>query len=151
MDEVKKLIHELLHDAPLFTLATCVNGQPWCADMIFVWDEDFNIYWLSSPDSRHSKEIEKNLHVAATVTMVEPDGKGRSLQIEGTCTIINDDKRRFEADKNYHDRHHVTGLLTLEQAREETKGFGLYKLSPNKIFLTHEPKFGRDRKEYIPK
>lgn len=150
MDQVKQLIHELLHDAPLFTLATCVNNQPWCCDMIFVWDDDFNMYWLSSPDARHSKEIEQNSKVGATVTLVDQDGKGKSLQIEGEGFVIEDDKRRFEADKNFKDRHHMTGLLTLEQALEETKKLNLYQLKPTKIFLTHEPKFGRERKEYIP-
>jgi len=149
MEEIKQLIKELLHDAPLFTLATCVDNQPWCCDMIFVWDQDFNMYWLSSPNARHSQDIEKNPKVAATVTMVDEQGKGRSLQIEGTCRVIQDDKRRFEADKNFKDRHHMTGLLTIEQALEETKKLNLYQLNPTKIYLTHEPKFGRERKEFI--
>lgn len=148
MEEIRELIKQLLQDAPLFTLATSMNGQSWCCDMIFVWDQDFNLYWLSSPESRHSKEIEQNPKVSATVTLVDQQGKGRSLQIEGTCNVINDDKRRFEADKNFKDRHHMTGLLTLEQALEETKHLKLYQLSPTKIYLTHEPKFGRERKEY---
>lgn len=150
MDEVKDLIRELYHDATTFTLATSVNNQPWTCTLIFVWDEDFNLYWLSAPNARHSKEIEQNSKVSATISIVESDGKGRMVQIEGICEVINDDQRRVEADQNFKERHHMAGLMSIDEALEETKKLNCYQLKPTIIHLTHEPKFGRERKDYTP-
>lgn len=150
MDQIKEQIALLYHDATTFTLATCVNNQPWTCSLIFVWDEDLNMYWLSSPDARHSKEITENPKISATITMVELDGKGRMAQIEGICLSIEDDTRRVEADQNFKERHHMAGLMSIDEALEETKKLNLYQLKPTKIYLTHEPLWGRERKEYIP-
>lgn len=148
--KIKEYIKQILVDAPFLTLATCADNKPWTCAMIFVWDIDFNIYWLSRSDSRHSLEIEKNPLVSANITIVEKDGRGRSLQIEGRVEIIEDNARRFEADLNYHTRHHVVGFLTMEEAIEETKKHKLYKLTPSKILLSHEVVYGKERKEYTP-
>ena len=148
--KIKEYIKQILIEAPFLTLATCVNNKPWTCAMIFVWDIDFNIYWLSRSDSRHSLEIEENPNVSINISMVEKDGKGRSLQIEGKVEIIEDKSRRYEADLNYHTRHQMVGFLTMEEAVEETKKHKLYKFTPSIILLSHEVIYGKERKEYIP-
>jgi uncharacterized protein YhbP (UPF0306 family) len=148
--QIKELLKKLYQDAPIFNLSTSIGDQPWTCTLIFVWDEDLNMYWLSSADARHSKNIEQNPKVSATITMVESDGKGRMAQIEGVCTVVEDDQRRVEADQNFKVRHHMAGLMTIDEALEETKKLKLYQLKPTAIHLTHEPLFGRGKQEYTP-
>ena len=54
------LIKEILEKCYLMSLATLDDGGVWVSDVIFVHDEDLNIYWISDPDVRHSKAIIKD-------------------------------------------------------------------------------------------
>jgi len=51
------------------SLATLDDGGPWVSDLVYVYDEDLNIYWMSDPEVRHSKAILKNALVAGAITI----------------------------------------------------------------------------------
>lgn len=51
------------------SLAVQDNGGLWVSDVVYVFDDNFNIYWMSDPDVRHSKAILVNLQVAGTITV----------------------------------------------------------------------------------
>ncbi len=42
------------------TLATHEKGNPWVAPVAFAYDNNFNIYFVSSQSSRHMKDISRN-------------------------------------------------------------------------------------------
>lgn len=87
MVDTKARIKEVLDKGYLISLATADEGGVWAADLIYVFDEkDFTIYWMSRPEARHSKALEKNKNVAGTITVnntfKEPD---LGLQLTGTA------------------------------------------------------------------
>jgi hypothetical protein len=50
------------------TLATVsADGQPMAASLFFAEDDDLNLYWVSSPKSRHSLNLSPNPRAAVTV------------------------------------------------------------------------------------
>ncbi|MBI4696245.1 MAG: pyridoxamine 5'-phosphate oxidase family protein [Gammaproteobacteria bacterium] len=48
------------------TLATCGPAGPWAAAVFYV-NEDFTLYFLSAPTTRHSADIAHDARVAATI------------------------------------------------------------------------------------
>ena len=54
------------------TIATAKGETPWAAS-VFYANDGFALYFLSDPDSRHSKEITRNPVVAVTVHDHVPD------------------------------------------------------------------------------
>lgn len=58
---LKKLARGVLADAYVMSLGTADEGGAWVADLIYVADEDFNLYWISFP--QRAGEILENGHV----------------------------------------------------------------------------------------
>jgi len=52
MINIRKRIIEVLDQTHLMSLGTTDDDGIWVADVIFLYDNDLNIYWLSSPDCR---------------------------------------------------------------------------------------------------
>lgn len=74
------------------TLATVgPDAAPQAAAVFYAADEALNLYFLSSPTSRHSQNLLRQPRVAATV---HADGQAwqaiQGLQIEGTASQVED-------------------------------------------------------------
>ena len=85
MKDVSVLAREILADTYTMSLATVDAAGPWVADVIFVTDEAMNLYWVSSPETRHSQALEKDSRVAASIVVDHADANERSLQIGGNA------------------------------------------------------------------
>lgn len=76
MDPIAKNILATIRYATISTVDD--NGKPWAAPVWYVYDEG-NIYWWSSAESQHSKNVESNGEAYITVfdsTVPEGDGVG---------------------------------------------------------------------------
>lgn len=92
--DVRSLILEYLSKVQTMQLGTAHNNQPWVTTVYFVNDVNLNLYWLSDPERRHSKEIEKNPKVGGTFVLPQLYGeKVRGLRFEGEA-------RRLEGEEN---------------------------------------------------
>jgi uncharacterized protein YhbP (UPF0306 family) len=69
----------------VFTIATTVENEPWCANCFYVYLEEENaLVFTTDKDTRHGKEFLKNHLVAGSVvleTMVV--GRIRGIQFQG--------------------------------------------------------------------
>lgn len=141
-DELKKLAQEVLNDARLISLGTIDENGVWVADVIYVPDENLNLYWISMPQARHSQAIGGNSKVACSVTASHETNKERALQIEGVAEKI--DGPLFEYEKKLEAKRG----LPAPQAEGEilAKGHSWYVLKPTKIELIHSELFGYERK-----
>jgi uncharacterized protein YhbP (UPF0306 family) len=84
--DVKKLIKEYLEKARLMQVVTAKNNQPWACSVYFAYDEKFNLYWISTPQRRHSQEIQENEKVAGVIVLPHtPGDKVRGIQLQGTA------------------------------------------------------------------
>jgi uncharacterized protein YhbP (UPF0306 family) len=72
----------------VLTIATTVDGEPWCANCFYVYLEEENaLVFTTGSETRHGKEFEMNPLVAGSVvleTMVI--GKIRGIQFQGTVS-----------------------------------------------------------------
>ena len=142
MEDIKNLARSILERGFLMSLATVDDGGIWAADVMYVFDDSFNIYWLSHDTVRHSKAILKNPQVAITITL---EKAFEGLQISGTAEKIEGDI--FEMAKKLR----VKGGKKLPEKPGDIldPGESWYKITPLKIQLINEPLFGFKKQEVI--
>ncbi len=148
--DLRELVREILRDSREMVLATSLNNIPWAAVLVFGHDENFNLYWMSDTEARHSLELAKNPNVAATITK-EPagGGKDKGLQIQGTARKLEEEEVLGAAREYFAKRGTPRMPTTLEEANELAEGRSWHILKPEKIFVIYGPLFGFSRKEFI--
>lgn len=143
MEDIRKLVEEVLNKGYLMSLATVDDGGPWVSDVIYVHDDQLNIWWISMPQTRHSKAILADARVAATITVSTELGEPNlGLQISGTA-------ERVEGDDLARATKHRTKRGKPAPSREGeliADGHVWYRLKPTKIQLIYEPLFAREKK-----
>jgi uncharacterized protein YhbP (UPF0306 family) len=139
-------IKEVLDSTYLMSLGIVDEKGPWVADVIFIYDDAFNIYWMSMPQTRHSRAVIKNPKVAATITAAGGvDVEGLGVQIEGT------------AEKIEGNRHDLALIYAKKKHEEEPdpdenylEGHSWYMLKPSVILLIDQANFGFKRQVWQP-
>lgn len=91
-----QIIRAFLDTQSTMALATTSpDGQPQVAPIFYVADERLHLFWLSSPNSRHSTNLVLRSKVAATVyPSVWQWNDIVGLQIEGEARPIGDERIR---------------------------------------------------------
>lgn len=136
---IKQLINSFLDKSLLLQIATSVDGMPWICTVCFAYDSDFNLYWFSRHNTRHSQEITYNSQVAGTIVPPYAFGdKSRGLQIAGTAIELHEKKDSLVGllalQKRYGVKDKRVGQL-LHEIVMGTADYGLYCLRPNTIYL----------------
>ncbi|WP_200761109.1 pyridoxamine 5'-phosphate oxidase family protein [Poriferisphaera corsica] len=74
------------------SLATLTpDGSPQSCNIMYVHDDDLNLYWISGTQSAHSVAIESDPRSAITIyAHVNSALKNHGLQIRGTSRLITD-------------------------------------------------------------
>ena len=85
-EKAKKILSKCIYMA----VGTSTNdGKPWIAPVLYVYDEDYNFYFLSAVDSLHSENILKNPNVAITIfDSHQRIGVSDGIQIEGRAELV---------------------------------------------------------------
>lgn len=140
--DIKQLIIEVLEKGYLMSLATVDSGGVWVSDVIYIFDEDLNMYWMSDPDARHSQAIIKNPQVAGTVTVSAQGEDNLGIQFEGVAEKI--EGARYDlAVKHFSKRKKPQPVET----EDVLQGDSWYILKPNKIELIYERLFGFEKQK----
>lgn len=118
----------------VLTVATTMNGEPWCANCFYVYLESENaLVFTTDPETRHGKEFLANKLVAGSVVLETlVIGKIRGIQFQGIVSEPEDEL--FEnAKKSYLKRFPVAMLmdthlwiveLTMIKMTDNRLGFG---------------------------
>lgn len=149
--DLKSLVEAILTESRDLVLATSFKNIPWASELVFGHDEDFNLYWVSDENARHSQELEKNPQVAAVIT-VQPVGeiKNKGLQIQGIARKLKEEEI-LGAAREYFAKRGTTKLpQTLQDVNDLSLNRSWYTLKPTKIYIIDEELFGHERKEYSP-
>ncbi|HSX53143.1 MAG TPA: pyridoxamine 5'-phosphate oxidase family protein [Patescibacteria group bacterium] len=148
----EEAIREYLPTGNVMQLATSVDGQPWVCTVHFYSDDNLNLYWISMPDRRHSKEITQNPKVAATI-MVHENTKDEpyviGITIEGTAEFIGEYANE-QIGKGYVEKHHIGPefLSDIQSGKNPNK---FYKLKPSNIVMFNNKDFpDNPRQEWTP-
>jgi uncharacterized protein YhbP (UPF0306 family) len=150
MKEIKELIGDYLNKTRMLQIATSDGNQPWCCTLYYAYDDDWNIYWLSLPSSRHSEEIMKNPNVAGGIAFSQepyPEGGVRGLSFEGKAELLSGDEEK-KACQLY-----ITQLMReetlLEDIRSGKNPHKFYHVKPTLFVLFDRLNFpDNPRQEY---
>jgi len=99
-DDMRPILRDFLSGQSTLALATAglSDGRPQVVPLFFASDDALNLYWVSDPDSRHSRNIEDWDDVAAAIYVQTWDWTGiKGVQIEGTATPVTGDEERQRA------------------------------------------------------
>lgn len=70
------------------------SGSPWVTPLFFVADGPDTLFWVSSPDSRHSQNLTHRPVVAITLFDSDaPIGKAEALYLQATASLVDDAAR----------------------------------------------------------
>ena len=135
--DVKSLILDVLEKGYLMSLGTQDDGGVWVSDVIYIFDEGLNIYWMSSPNVRHSKAIIVNPKIAGTITANLPKEDNLGIQFEGIAEKI--EGARYDlALKHFIKRKKPEP----KETDDVLYGSSWYLLKPKSIELIYEKYFG---------
>lgn len=146
---VQDAVVHYLDEVVVMNVATVSGEQPWCATVLFAADNAHEIFWLSSPDARHSKEIAANDRVAVTIAPPYQYGQAwQGLQIEGTVKEVapEETEEQFQAYAERFRAHYR--LSDILNGMDNTR---LYRLKPSLFVLYDEENFPTEpRQEWRP-
>lgn len=145
---LRKMIGEVLAENDTLTLATSQKACSWLATLIYVFDKDFNLYFLSEKNSRHCCELENNPAVA--VAIHDKTGKMKGLQVQGKASLATKPKitqalklfwRRFPWAKDW--------VSSPQQLFSKAFKTALYMIEPQKIYFLDRDRFGSDVRKVL--
>ena len=92
LEQLPDILRAFLADASTLGLATTdADGKPHAANLNFVEDADLNLFWVSNPESAHSRHVAARPDTAVTVyTPFERPDRIRGLQLHGRCEAVDD-------------------------------------------------------------
>jgi hypothetical protein len=130
------------------TLATCAGDIPWAATVFYASD-DFELYFFSSPDSRHCQNLSVNPRVAATIQEDYKDWREiKGIQLEGKIVLVEGVLEKTKAMAVYARKYaDVIKLFTDPASGPFYKAFlrvKFYRVAPEKLFyIDNQQGFGK--------
>lgn len=140
--DLRQRVREVLEQGYLMSLGFADGHGLWVADVIYVFDDELNLYWMSGPDARHSRAIGTHPQMAGTITVSGPGEDNFGIQFAGQATKV-DGLRPDLVVKHFTKRHRpipAPGDDVLDSDR-------WYRLTPDFFELIDERHFGFERQK----
>jgi uncharacterized protein YhbP (UPF0306 family) len=91
-EKLQTVARKLMNASPLCSLATVSpGGRAHVNHMYFAWSDRFEVFWISDPESIHSRNLTRNSSAGVTIydshqTWGRPD---RGIQLFGSAAVTN--------------------------------------------------------------
>lgn len=149
--DLRKLIEDYLEKGKLMQIATVKEGKPWVASVWYSHDSDWNLYFISQKERRHSQELKSNPYVAGAIVVPHTKGSGetvRGLQFEGKARATQGDEIK-KARGLYLGKYPFAEQIPLEKLEDPHCPYPFYIIQPSLFVLFDEMNFPDDpRQEY---
>ena len=85
---------QLISKSHYMVVSTCdKNGKPWGSVVLYVFDKNYNFYFLSRSDTLHALNIGKNPNVSVVIFDSDsPIGVFEGVQMRGTAYKVQSDE-----------------------------------------------------------
>jgi hypothetical protein len=147
-EPLKQQILDYLHSHNTMTLATCAGDVPWAATVFYASDE-FELYFFSSPESRHGQNLAANSRVAVTIQEDYKDWRAiQGIQLEGSVVLVDGVLEKAKALAIYARKYaEVIKLFTDPSSGVFFKAFlkvKFYRVEPERLFfIDNQQGFGK--------
>lgn len=134
-EQVLKLITEFMKPRYQMVLAT-YGDDPWIATLYYSFDNNLNIYFLSSPETLHCQHIATQPKVAVSIadSPQKPASKKKGVQIYGLAEQISDKQKIIHALSLWRKTLQVTSeIYTYEGMMKKLIDGRMYKVTPKKL------------------
>lgn len=145
--EEKKEVLEFLKDYKLMSVGT-YNKLPWAATVFYLYDEKFNLYFVSNPKTLHCQNIDKNPKVSVTVadSHQKGDDKKMGFQARGIAKKVASPKEIKGIIEAWNNRKFDNTTLTYKVFMKVwSSRFYKIKLTEIKMFDEHQTEENEDR------
>lgn len=113
--ELAQTVAQFLRRHHVMTLATCGAAGPWAAAVFYV-NVGPALYFLSSPHSRHGRDLAQDPRCAATVQQDTGDWtRIQGIQLEGRAVALEGDEAQL-ARRHYGEKFALVGQAQLAPA-----------------------------------
>ena len=139
-----KPIFEFLHKNRLMALST-YNKSPWICTVYYAVDRDFNLYFVSSPNSKHCKDIEKNNKVACAVfdSHTKNSDNKAGVQFVGTASEVKGWDRTKVILKMWHRAAPgAEDIVNVKNMKDKVISSRVYRIKPKKIQFFNDKLYG---------
>ena len=129
-------VQRYLRNHNVATLATGSGTDIW-ASAVFYVNDGYNLYFLSSPESRHCLNLAQSPHVALTIQEDYSDWTDiKGIQMEGTVSEISGDEEG-KARRLYGEKFPVVGILAQAPAAivKALAKVRWYRIDPQKLYF----------------
>lgn len=136
IEKAKKIISNILY----ITLATSARDcEPWNTPVYSAYDEKYNFYWVSSPQSRHSKNIKENGKVAIVIyNSSDPEGAGEGVYVQAKACELTDASEIERALKLLYERKNKPVKPVADFVGDSPRR--VYKAVPEKFWMNEMQK-----------
>ena len=139
--KLRSLIEEYMNKAVLMQVATVHENKPWVCSVYFAYDEQLSLYWISSVDRRHSRELSENPFVSGAIVLPHTPGDDvQGIQFEGTAKRINDSSEATIGMKYYATRFSMPDER-VHTVLNGSDGHVCYRITPATYVLFDEVHF----------
>lgn len=144
MKNNKQKLFKYLKSQRLMSLST-FSDKPWTSTVYYTNDGDFNLYFLSEPESKHCHDIFLNPFVACNIadSTQKVTDKKIGVQIQGTAKQITDEgliKKVLAAwNKANPGFEHIINFDNMKKKVIKSK---VYKITPKIIKFFNEQIYG---------
>lgn len=150
-EELKQQILDYLSQNRRMSLATSKGNIPWASTVMYAYDENLKVYFLSEVDTRKVQNLKRNPKVAATINEVTGGiGKVKGIQLEGECKMVG----RLEASRVYAlflKRYFWLKdyIPSAKQMFAKTIRNRIFKITSKKIYYLDDERFGSGGREEL--
>ena len=139
-EETAAAVRAVLAGESTLVLATADrDGAVSCASLFYIFDDQLSLYWLSSPDSRHSRNLVDRPQASIAV---HPSVQGwreiRGVQMDGVAAVVVDPVERGRVIADY-----VARFLLGSEMSGAIDQSTLYRFQPSWVrYLDNSRGFG---------
>lgn len=149
MNTPKDLALEILEENQYCALATSTENTPWSCTVTYANDKNFNLYFMSDPNSKHTKDFQSNNVVSAVIyDSTQKWGKGLGVQLAGNVEKISENEKDFVKKLFFERDYPFGGVPNKENVFLDAINDGsyfFYKITPQKMWVS-DPKSDVDEK-----
>ena len=143
---------QFLQGQRLMTLAVQDENGPWVANVYYGVSDDGHLYFISPEDTRHSKVLLKDSHVAFSVAWFDPDNHRNRKAIQGLGTCVPaETEEQISMGVHLHNRQFPVfkDRITLDWIHQNDAGAKVWILRPNYMKYWNDELYGEQESEEI--
>lgn len=145
----KQKLFQYLKSQRLMSLSTG-SDKPWTSNVYYTIDDNFNLYFLSEPESKHCNDIKSNNIVACSITdsSQKVTDKKVGAQIQGKAIQLTDaDQIKQVLDSWNKTNQGFEHIINWDNIKNNVIKSKVYQVKPTFIKFLNEELYGPEGSE----